>query len=204
MIRRLRPAESIRGEPSLRDLVVRHVDERFWRLLPILRYSRYDDSDPLDHGSRRALYERVRDSPGAYLSSLADETGLPLATARYHLRVLERERLIHGAKIGGKRRFFPLGTDDPEAIAAVTDDATGRVLGALARRGPSSVSALAADLDRDPSTVTHHLSGLEAAALVERRREGRSVISRLTPAARELLDDAPAPVADNEGAVAGD
>lgn len=178
-----------RGLVSLGRVVdVDSVRVRFWRILTAFGYSRFDDSDPLEHDRRAALYERVEDSPGLSLTSLAEETDVPLSSARYHLRVLEREGLVVDRKIRGKRRFVPPGADNDERVAALRDEATARVLDALARNGPSSVSALADDLERDPSTVCHHLDGLEEAALVERHREGRAVVNSLTPTARSMLD----------------
>lgn len=178
-----------RGWVSLGRVVnVDSVRVRFWRVLTAFRYSRFDDSDPLEHDRRAALYERVQDSPGLSLTSLAEETDVPLSSARHHLCVLKREGLVTDRKIRGKRRFVPLGADNDERVAALRDEATARVLTALARNGPSSVSTLAEDLDRDPSTVCHHLDGLEEAALVERHREGRAVVNSLTPTARSMLD----------------
>lgn len=168
------------------ELVPRRVPDGGWVLGGGL-YSRRDDSDPLAHDKRRAAYELIQRSPGVNPSSLAERLDVPLSTARHHLRVLEREGLVKDRKIAGKRRFVALGTEASEPVAAARDTATARVLRVLARHGPASVSALAEHLDRDPSTVTHHLKRLESASLVDRRRDGRSVTNELTRRARSLL-----------------
>ena len=161
--------------------------ERAFRFTSAFRYSRHDDSDPLEHDVRAAVHEAVVERPGLHLSGLAETTDVPLSTVRHHVRVLERERLLAGVKLRGKRRFFPMDTDDHELTAALTDEATATVLAAVARNEPASVTTLALDLDRDASTVSHHLSRLTEDGLVERERDGRQVLTRLSPRVRAAL-----------------
>ncbi|WP_276258322.1 winged helix-turn-helix transcriptional regulator [Haloglomus litoreum] len=164
-----------------------HLD-RLVRMLAPFRYSRYDDSDPLEHEAREAMFEVVEDSPGTYLSEIADRAGIPLSTARHHIRVLEREDLVSGAKVRGKRRFYPAHTEGVELAAAMNDDSTAAVIDALARLGAASVSDLADELGKDPSTVTHHVQRLEEDEVVVRERDGRAVMNKLTAAARTMLE----------------
>ncbi|MFC6731521.1 helix-turn-helix domain-containing protein [Haladaptatus sp. GCM10025893] len=175
--------------PLVRTQVNRVTDaiERLFRIVAPFRYSRFDDSDPLEHDGREAVYEVINESPGAYLSEVATRADIPLSTTRHHIRVLEREKLVSGAKVRGKRRFYVSQAADIELAAALADEATAAVLDALSRLGPSSVSDLAGDLERDPSTVTHHLQRLEENDIVKREREGRAVINRLSPAAKAAL-----------------
>lgn len=162
--------------------------DRLVRTLAPFRYSRYDDSDPLEHEARADVYEVVHGAPGAYLSKVADRADLPLSTARHHIRVLEREDLVSGAKVRGKRRFYPAYTSGIELAAALDDEATAAVIDAVARFGSASVSDLAEELDRDPSTVSHHLSRLAEDGIVVRERDGRAVNNRLSPEARTALE----------------
>ena len=180
--------------------------DRLVRMLTAFRYSRYDDSDPLEHEARAAVFDVVESRPGAYLSEVAERADLPLSTARHHVRVLEREDLLTGAKLRGKRRFYPAYAGDMELAAALNDESTAAVLDALARLGGSSVSELADELGRDPSTVTHHLQRLEEDGLVSREREGRSVINRLSAETRAALEPGTEPAASPEasGVVASD
>jgi DNA-binding MarR family transcriptional regulator len=176
--------------------------ERLLRLFSPLRYSRYDDSDPLEHEARAAVFEVVEESPGSYLSELAERADLPLSTTRHHVRVLEREDLLMGAKVRGKRRFYPAFTEGIELAAAMNDAATASILDALARLGAASVSDLAGELDRDPSTISHHLQRLEADDLVVREREGRAVMNRIAPEVRPAIE--PDPAAGSGEVVAGE
>jgi DNA-binding transcriptional ArsR family regulator len=162
--------------------------DRLWRFGTLFRYSQWDDSDPLDHEGRAALYEAIEESPGAYLSAVCESAEVPVSTARHHLDVLEAEGLVTTAKVRGKRRFYPgHAAADAELVAALEDEGTAPVLHALARLGDSHGGRLADELDRDPSTVSHHLSRLEDAGLVEREREDRAIVNRLAPEVRSVL-----------------
>jgi DNA-binding transcriptional ArsR family regulator len=61
------------------------------------------------------------------------------------------------------------------------------------RLGGASVSELADELGRDPSTVTHHLQRLDADDMVVREREGRAVINCLSVEARARWNRRPSP-----------
>jgi DNA-binding transcriptional ArsR family regulator len=162
--------------------------DRLTRMFYPLRYSRYDDSDPLEHEAREEMLTVVRARPGTYLSEVSERAGLPLSTARYHVRVLEREGLVTSAKVRGRRRFYPNDVGGVELAAAMNDEATARLLDALARVGPASVSGLAETVDKDPSTVTHHLKRLEDGGIVVRERDGQAIRNRLAPEAAEALE----------------
>ncbi|WP_267642126.1 winged helix-turn-helix transcriptional regulator [Haloarchaeobius amylolyticus] len=165
----------------------------------VLRYSRYDGSDPLAHEDRARIHRVVTDAPGVYLSAISDASDVPLSTVRHHVRILEEEGLVTSVKLEGKRRYFPADTEDRELHAALASPPRAAIIERLAAEGGALVGELAEALDRDPSTLSHHLGRLEDAGLVERERDGRSVVNRLTPTAREGLAAASpaAPVADD-------
>lgn len=163
--------------------------DRLWRLLGLFGYQRFDGSDPLDHAGRERLYERIRAEPGVHLSAVSEAADLPLSTARYHLRVLEHEGLVRAVKLHGKRRFFPPDVEAEALVAALADGPTAAVLCSLVREGPGSVSEVADRLDRDPSTVSHHLDRLAGDGLVERERDGPAVVSSPTPAVEAAVEE---------------
>lgn len=150
----------------------------------LLRYSRYDDSDPLDNEVRSRVYGVIEQSPGTYISEVSEQVSASRSTVRYHVRILEDEGLIVGDADRGKHRFYPTGSDDPALAAAMNDDATARVLDSIARLEPATVSALAEDLDRAPGTVSYHLDRLADDGLIEQERIGNSVVTRLADGIR--------------------
>jgi len=157
------------------------------RFFALFGYKRYSDDDPLEHETRERLYEYIRSSPGSYLAEISEETDVPMQTARYHLRILDFENLVDHESIRGRRRYVPLGTDCAALDAALNDDSTAAIIRTLDSEGPGSVSGLADRLDRDPSTISHHLDRLAENDLVERERDGRAVVNRLTSDAERAL-----------------
>lgn len=161
--------------------------DRLFRLFAPFRYSQHDDSDPLDHEKRAAVFEAVTDSPGVYLAALSEQLDVSRSTLRHHARVLEDEDLIAAARVRGYRRFYPANTEAVELAAALNDEATAPIVDALGRLGSATVSGLADVVDRDVSTVTYHLRRLQEDGVVVREREGRAMVNRLAPEAREAL-----------------
>ena len=63
--------------------------------------------------------------------------------------------------------------DPHEVFAALADPTRLEVLTRLARLGPATATDLATDLPISRQAVSKHLAALDAAALVERHRNGR-------------------------------
>jgi len=155
----------------------------------VLMVVRHDRSDRLDHDGRRELYEAIERTPGSYIADLADRIGMSVSTLRYHSRVLIEADLVRSERILGKHRHYPATVDDEklELFAALSDGPTGAILGAVDRIEPASVTELAEEVDRAPSTISYHLDRLVSADLVDRDRAGSSVLSSLTAGVREAL-----------------
>lgn len=156
----------------------------------VLGYSRYDGSDPLENELRENVYKTITASPGIYIAKLSNETTIHRSTVRYHVRVLEEEGLVSETVLQGKHRLYPAEQNNLSLIAALDEEATAAVLQALLRLEPASVSLLADDLDRAPSTVSHHLTRLADEGLVTRERDRNTVCTRLLPHVRETLQSA--------------
>ena len=150
--------------------------------------SRYRSESPLEHPTRLALYEAIESTPGVGLTDLSKIVDVPHSTARHHVRVLTNEGLVVTVKQLGKRRYFPEHEEHLTLTAALSEPSKAAVLHALAIHGEAHGGLLADLLDRDPSTITHHLQALEDAGLVERRKRGRTVVNRLAPFVQEILD----------------
>lgn len=144
-------------------------------------YTRWDSSDPLTHEIRASIYEFINQSPGAYLSQICSAVDVTLTTTRYHLNVLEDEGQVTRVNVWGKRRYYPGYDNEAHLVAALDDEATASVLIALEEVDEASVGQLADELNRDASTVSHHLARLEQAGLIEREREGRRIVNRVNP-----------------------
>jgi ArsR family transcriptional regulator, cadmium/lead-responsive transcriptional repressor len=82
---------------------------------------------------------------------------------------------------------------DDELWAAIADPSRRRVLDLLVRRGEASASWLAGQVPFSRQAVSKHLTVLEQAGLISRRKQGREVLyrvdaGRLDEATRALAD----------------
>ena len=159
-------------------------------VLVIAGYSRYASPEPLGHDLRADIHAVVTGSPGASRAEVVDRTGANESTVRYHGKVLVQEGLLQRATIWGALRYYPsdVDADDFELVAALQDETLAGVVAAVARHEPATGMAIADELDRAPSTVSHHLSRLAEAGLVDRERDGEAVLTSLSPDVRAALD----------------
>lgn len=174
---------------GLLSSLVAFLAEWAGRLAAVLRYSSRDGSDPLEHETRTEIDEIVTDTPGISLSDLADRIETPLSTVRYHVKVLERERYLASRKYQGHRRLYPMGaaTENEELAAAMDNESTATIIESLARQGQATVGDIVDDVGTTYATVSHHLSRLADAGVVQKERDGRCTVSQLDPSARTAL-----------------
>jgi len=158
-------------------------------VLTLGAYSRFDNTDPLDHPFRAQLHELVRNEPGVTLAQLTQRLDVSESTVRYHTRILEEESHAERMKLWGNVRVFPSAFEHKERVitAALDEETTRTVLEAVATHEPASLTTVAEAVDRAPSTVSHHLSRLDTAGLVDRERDGQAVETTLDPDVRRVL-----------------
>ena len=162
------------------------VADLMWRMAAVLRYSRRDGSDPLEHETRDELYDLVVSEPGIAMSAVADSLETPLSTTRHHIRVLETERIITTKKQRGNRRLYPLGADD-ELMLTTLDQPAMDVLHAVERRETATVGDVVEDTEKSYSTVSYHLSRLAEEGWIEQEKKGRQTVSQVTRTAKSKL-----------------
>lgn len=149
-----------------------------------LLYTRLSRPKLLDQEARAKVYAMVATEPGLHASEVARRLGGGHGLAEYHLGVLVREGYLTTVATPGFRRYFVTGRLPPAAMRAQATLAQGRAadaLRAIAARPGLSLSDLAAALGVQAPAASKVVDRLEAAGLVERRRDGRAV--RLFPAA---------------------
>ncbi|WP_049935314.1 winged helix-turn-helix transcriptional regulator [Haloplanus natans] len=137
-------------------------------------------SDPdLELASRRAIYQRIADTPGVHFRALLDELEYAQGTLQYHLRWLADEGIVEVSDDGKYTRYYPaaeFGKTDRAVMNALRREYSRRILAYLLADGPLSTTELSDRLDKAQSTVSWHLSKLAEADLVTKERDGRSVV----------------------------
>ncbi|WP_458208606.1 winged helix-turn-helix transcriptional regulator [Haladaptatus sp. NG-SE-30] len=138
-------------------------------------YSRYDDSDPLENNVRMKIHEAIKQSPGASISEISEQTEIPRSTVRYHIRILEEERLTSSKSHRGKHRLYPIDESNHRLSAALNEDAPATILKAVIQHEPLTVTELSAVVDRSLGTVSYHLNRLADDELVVRSQDGNAI-----------------------------
>ena len=148
-------------------------------LTPLL--TRLPPEKALENANRRTLYECIKDHPGATFRELLRRTEIPAGTARHHLTVLARSRVIveHGHR--STRRFFENhGRFDQtwSALVLLREKELAKVHDWFARHpGAMQKDLLQHAEDRwgwSRSTTQHRLARLVDGGLIDVRQAGRS------------------------------
>lgn len=159
---------------------------------------RVDDFRGLTQRSRVLLLHAVQRAPGLLIQELAVETGLPVNTARDHLRVLEDEGLVVSAPVETGRRGRPPMGWSPVQQVEHSPVGQRRVQGA--RERGELLRGLQPELDHSPelgAEAVHQLDALyehlEDAGL-EPQIDEQDLTVGLRPCIYERLMDSDEPV----------
>ena len=133
------------------------------------------DTSALDIDSRRRIFELIQRTPGAHLREVQRAVELPYSTVEYHLRALERAELIRSVEDGNLKRHFAADMPVPDRalLGLLRRKRIRAVVVALLEGGELSHQDLAAAAGLKPPTLSYHLPRLEAAHVLQVRRDGR-------------------------------
>ncbi|HWG92494.1 MAG TPA: MarR family transcriptional regulator, partial [Candidatus Thermoplasmatota archaeon] len=164
-------------------VVFRRENARYTLVAPLLGlYTRLKRPEVLGHAAREALQAAIRESPGIHYSALQERTGLNTGALVYHLRTLEKHRVIVSRREGPNRRFYPVEQSAPRFVGEPLTPAQEDILRLLAR-GPMTQSAIAHELHLTKQGVNYHVKNLERKGyLALEFRDGEWVCVTTTPA----------------------
>lgn len=154
---------------------------------------RVDHYRGLTQRSRVLLLHAVQRTPGQMIQELAEETGLPVNTARDHLRVLEDEGLIVSTPVETGRRGRPPRSYSPVREPQHSSSAERRLQ--QARERGAALRGLAPELDHTETIgpdAVHQLDALhdhlEDAGMEPEVDEQRLTVGLLPCLYEEMLD----------------
>jgi len=140
--------------------------------------------DPdIDLESRRAIYQKIANTPGIHFRALLDELDYAQGTLQYQIRWLAAEGLIDVSEDGKYTRYYPAAEfDDTDrtVMNALRREYGRRILAHLLADGPLTTTELSDRLEKAQSTVSWHLSKLAEAELVTKERDGQRVLYRVS------------------------
>lgn len=143
-----------------------------WRILLALA-ARVRPSAAMAHPRRQAVFDAVRNNPGIGHSRLAQITGIPLTSLRFHVYILARTNVVVTRKKGRSQVFFENhGRYDHswQAATALAEPALSQLHGWLLHEGPAQritiVEAMAARQQWPRRTTEYRLARLVKAGVV--------------------------------------
>lgn len=137
-------------------------------------------ADPLAHPGRNKLHAYIQQHPGATFRELSRETTIPAGTARHHLNILVRGRIIMEKRHGSTLRFFENHGKFEQTWSRevlLREPELKIVYDWLQAYGPlpqmDVLDAMQREHGWSRSTTQHRLGRLQEGALVEVRPQGR-------------------------------
>jgi uncharacterized repeat protein (TIGR01451 family) len=143
-------------------------------MLFIPLYTKLKREHILDHETRGMIRGYVVANPGDHFNAIKEGLGLTNGTLAYHLRVLERERIVRSKKDGKFRRFYPYEmrvsengepTEMQQTILAIIDETPG-----------INQKDIAGFLGVTQPTVNYHIERLKEMGHVRVVRKGVRVL----------------------------
>lgn len=131
--------------------------------------------------TRRRIHGLVQQHPGLHFRDLVSRLDLAQGTVQYHLGVLVREGLLTVSEDRGFTRYYAGGRVRPEdrPILDALRRQYARCIVAHLVEKDLSTQELSTLLGKAPSTVSWHLARLTEAGVVEKERQGQTVLYRL-------------------------
>ncbi len=133
-------------------------------------YTKLKREQILDHETRGMIRGYVVANPGDHFNAIKASLGLTNGTLAYHLRVLEREKILRSKKDGKFRRFYPFemrvsDNGEPTEIQRT-------ILGLIEETPGISQKDIASFLGVTQPTVNYHIERLKELGTVRVERRG--------------------------------
>lgn len=143
--------------------------------LVALQHTRLVREQLLQRRVRLLIYDAIRGEPGSSFTEVRDTVGLQNGVAAYHLRVLEKQGLIHTEKGRRHRWYYPNG--DVSLWRDLPLSPLQKSLVDQVRDAPGiGIRELARNVNRHHASVAYNVKGLVRDGLLRTERTGRKVL----------------------------
>ena len=142
--------------------------------LAALQHTRLAREEVLQRKVRLLIYEAVREHPGSSFTEIRNAIGLQNGVAAYHLRVLEKQGLVHSEKGRRHRWYYPNG-DVSLWRDLPLSPLQKSVLEKVAQDPGIGIRELARSLDRHHAAVAYNVRGMAREGLLRTQRTGRKL-----------------------------
>ncbi len=142
--------------------------------LVALQHTRLAREEILQREVRRLIYECIQGHPGSSFTEIRNAVGLRNGVAAYHLRVLEKQGLVHTKKGRHYRWYYPNG--DVSLWRGFPLSALQKSLLEEVHRAPGiGIRELARNVNHHHASVAYNVKGLAREGLLRTQRTGRKI-----------------------------
>jgi predicted transcriptional regulator len=133
----------------------------------------------LMNDKRREIFQYLMENPLTHLRELARETGIPVGTADWHLKILTQENVVSTFDDRNKRHFFPTGwivREDLACLSVLQNKTTRDIYLLVERTEGLSQTDIARKLGKYQQYVQPHLVALEHHGFLKGEVSGRKKV----------------------------
>ncbi len=119
--------------------------------------------DILELETRQNIYNLLTKNPGLHLSKIAKILQLRVSLVEYHLRYLEKHRLVQSDKHTGYKRYFihgEAGSIQKKKFSILRQKNLLKIALLLLNQGHANHKEILKHLDISPATLSYHLKRL--------------------------------------------
>jgi predicted transcriptional regulator len=134
------------------------------------------EGEELSLENQRSIFRYISDNPGVHLRRLAEGTGIPLSTVRYHIAFLEKQRVVISRTESNLKQYFINGkiSSEDRRIAPLLQQKRFRDIILFLLINPASgQTQVSSELGLKPSTVAKYMRILEDKDVIYSERQGR-------------------------------
>jgi len=161
-------------------------------LFAILGFRVADHSNTVGDLKRKFIFSFIKVNPGTCISEMADNLEISRGTLRYHLNVLEKEKLIEAHSDHGNVRYFQnnftYGENEKLVISSLQNEMKRNIIWNILYKECNTNGDLAQKIGVSRAAINWHMTKLKDSGLIEEDKVGRSTIYSINPVYRDLIE----------------
>lgn len=143
-------------------------------------FTRISQGKALENENRKKLYDLIKSKPGLSVRDISRESGMDWRTVLYHISVLKRHHFISVCYSRNRHNIFENGgrykQDEREIASAASNENAARLIEFLRKNPGATQKQICETLGYSAPLASWHTKYLEKMGLLEKRKEGKSVM----------------------------
>jgi len=140
---------------------------------------------------RRTILQYLIENPFTHLRELARETGIPVGTADWHLKILKQAKIIAVFEGGNKYCYYPHGwieEEDLQCLSTLHERTSKAIISLVKKESGISQTEIAGKMGTYQQYVQPHMVRLQECGFLISKREGRKKVYSIGDRLYELQE----------------